>query len=309
MTHVRLMTWCPRSVSGMHLPAFAASEAGVFAEQGLEVEYVPASQAPDAVAAGDADFGLSSAVHVLAAHARAGGRLPLRFVATFHQRNPIVGVVRDDSGLRAPQDLAGARVASWGWHAVEYAGAMSRLGLGAPVLIDTPGRLDEALASGTVDVLPMWMDDTTAVRLRGMTLRHRGEDIAIRTIALDVPVYSTGLIAADRVPLDVARRMRDALTAGHELQRQRPEPGVAAFRRCFPEVAAEHARVNWELYEPYAFDGPAPGSMDAGRWRATLAHTAATHGLPTLPGEEVYRPELLTPAHAGSTAQPALHVR
>src|SRR4051794_41552056 len=110
------MTWCPRSVSGMHLPAFAASAAGDFAEQGVEVEYVPASQAPDAVAAGDADFGLTSAVHVLAAHARAGSRLRVRFVAAFHQRNPIVGVVRADSGLRTPEDLAGARAARWGWH-------------------------------------------------------------------------------------------------------------------------------------------------------------------------------------------------
>ena len=304
MTHVRLMTWCPRSVSGMHLPAFAASAAGVFADEGLEVEYVPASEAPDAVAAGDADFGLTSAVHVFAAHARTGRHLPVRFVAAFHQRNPIVGVVRADSGLRTPEDLGGARAARWGWHSVEYAGALSRLGIGAPVMIDTPGRLDEALASGAVEVLPMWMDDTTAVRLCGMTLQYRGEDVATRAIALDVPVYSTGLIAADRVPLDVARRMRDALVAGHELQRKRPEPGLAAFRRCFPEVAEEHALVNWELYEPYAFDGPVPGSMEAGRWRETLAYTAATHGLRTPAEEQVYRPELLAGGDAEMAHRP-----
>ena len=46
MQRVRFMTWCPRSVSGMHLPAFAASEAGLFAEQGLDVEFVAAADAP-----------------------------------------------------------------------------------------------------------------------------------------------------------------------------------------------------------------------------------------------------------------------
>lgn len=277
----------------MHLPAFAASEAGLFARQGLDVEYVPSSRAPEAVAAGGADFALTSAVHVLAAQTQAGGRLPVRFVATFHQRNPIVGVVRTDSGRRTPSDLAGARAARWSipWFAREYAGAMERLRLAAPVLIDTPGGLDQALGSGAVDVLPMWMDDTAPAQALGMTLFHDGEGFGVRTIALDIPVYSTGLIASDRVAPDVVRRMQHALVAGHDLQRVHPEAGLAGFGRCFPEVSCDHARASWALYEPYAFDGVTPGSMDAARWRETIAHTAKTHGLSTFPEDRVYRPE------------------
>ena len=298
MDRVRLMTWCPRSVSGMHLPAFAASEAGLFAAHGLEVEYVPSARAPEAVAAGIADFALTSAVHVLHAQSRASERLPVRFVAAFHQRNPIAAVVREDSGRRTPQDLAGARAARWGipWFAHEFAAALDHLGVGAPVLIDTPGGLDEALGSGAVEVLPMWMDDTAPARALGMTLHHGGESFAVRAIALDIPVYSTGLIAADRVAHDVVRRMRDALGAGHARQRERPEPGLAAFCRHFPEVSERHAAISWGLYEPYAYDGPAnPGSMDADRWRDTIAHTARAHGLAPLAADELYRPELVTP--------------
>jgi hypothetical protein len=296
MNSVRLMTWCPRSVSGMHLPAFAAAEAGLFAEHGLQVQYVPSARAPEALAAGDADFALTSAVHVLAAQTHADGRLPVRFVATFHQRNPIVGVVREDSGRRTPEDLAGARAARWNipWFAQEYAGALRHKGLAAPVLIDTPGGLDEALGSGCVDVLPMWMDDTTPARIQDMVLHHRGEAIPTRAIALDIPVYSTGLLAADRVPLDVVRRMRDALIAGHELQREDPAPGLTAFRRHFPAVSEQHARVNWALYEPSAFEDGPPSSMNAERWDDTIAYTAETHGLSPLAPERVYRPELLT---------------
>jgi len=47
MQRVRLMCWCQSCVSGAHLPAFAAAEGGLLAEQGLEVEFVPAAATPD----------------------------------------------------------------------------------------------------------------------------------------------------------------------------------------------------------------------------------------------------------------------
>lgn len=302
MRRVRFMTWCPRSVSGVHLPAFAASEAGLFADRDLDVAWVPASQAPEAVACGEADFALTSIVHMLAAQTRAGGRLPVRFVTSFHQRNPIVAVVRDDSGRRTPGDLAGARAARWSipWFAREYAGAMNRMGLAPPVLIDTPGGLDEALGSGAVDVLPMWMDDVAPAQALGMQLHHRGETFGIHTVALDLPVYSTGLVAGDHVPLEVVQAMRESLAAAHVLQREQPEPGLAGFSRCFPEISEQHARLSWTLYEPYAFDGAATGGMDAMRWQDTIAYSAETHGLTAFPWERICRPDVTTVAPAST---------
>lgn len=306
MRRVRLMTWCSSCVSGMHLAAFAAAEGGLFAEQGLEVEFVPATPARDyslagfttrvtAIAAGDADFGLTSAVYVLAAQSEAGGRLPVRFVAAWHQRNPITGVVREDSDLHSALDLAGARAARWSipWFTQEYAGALDYMGLEAPVIIDTTASLDEALGKGDIDVIPTWMD---------MTLYHLDAGFAVRAIPLDLPVYSTGLVAADGVPDDVARAMRDAFSAGHKLQREQPELGMSGFKRCFPNVSEAHARANWELYEAYAFDGDSPGAMDVDRWNHTIAYAAQTHGLPAIPPEEMYRPDLLTPALQPTTA-------
>jgi hypothetical protein len=295
-THARLMGWCPRAVTGMHLWICAAQEAGLFAEHGLDVEVVASAvDAPAAVAAGDADFALTSAVHLLGAQARLGGRLPVRFVAMFHQRNPITGVVRCDSGLERPQDLAGRRAARWSyaWFADAYAGAIDYLNLDAPVLVDWPAGLDEALGSGAVDVLPMWVDDTVPAHALHMKLYHDGNGFDVRTIALDIPVYSTGLIAADSVPLDVVRRMRAALRAAHELHRAQPEPGLAGFRRRYPEVSEEHARISWGLYEQYAFDGP-PGEMRADRWAATIPFVARTHRVAAMAPERVYRPELLS---------------
>jgi ABC-type nitrate/sulfonate/bicarbonate transport system substrate-binding protein len=300
---VRLMGWCPTCVSGMHLPAFAAADGGLFAERGIEVEFVRCARAsdhslqgfttrPKAVAAGDADFALSSVAYLLAAQTELGGRLPVRFAAVAHQRNPIVGIVHADSGLEEPADLPGARAASWSipWFTQEYAGALARMGLGAPEMVERSEDLDGALGRGDVDVIPTWMD---------MTLYHRKPELPIRTVPLDIDVYTTGLVAADRLAPELVSRFRDAWVAGYELQLERPEVGIAAFRRQYPRVSEEHIRANWALFEPYAVDGSvAPGSMDADRWRDTIDYTATTHGLAVFAGECLYRAELLAPAPA-----------
>ena len=299
MEHVRLMTWCRSCVSGVHLPAFAAAEGGLFAERGLEVEFVDCARAPEwtlqgftvrpkAVASGEVDFGLTSVAYVLAAQTELGGRLGARFAAVSHQRNPIAGIVRDDSRLEHPADLQGARAARWSmpWFTQEYAGALAYMGLDPSVIVDSPDP-DAQLESGEIDVIPTWVD---------MTLNHVGRGYAVRPIALDIETYSTGLLAADRLPLELVTRMRDAFVAGYELQLERPELGIAAFRRRFPEISEQHIRDNWSLFEPYAFDGGAPGAMHADRWETTIEHTAATHGLSPFAAEQVYRPELLAPA-------------
>jgi hypothetical protein len=234
MERIRLMTWCRSCVSGVHLPAFAAAEGGLFAEQGLEVEFVDCARAPDwtlrgftarpkAVAAGEADFALTSVAYVLAAQDDLDGRLGARFAAVSHQRNPIAAIVRDDSGFESVADLEGSRAARWSmpWFTQEYVGALSYLGLDRSVIVDTQDP-DALLERREIDVIP-------------------------------------------------------------------------TCRRRFPDISEQHIRDNWALFEPLAFDGGAPGAMNADRWETTIEHTAATHGLSVLPAVRVYRPELLAP--------------
>ncbi len=313
MDRVRLMCWCRSCVGGMHLPAFAAVEAGLFAEQGIEVEFVSGGAIPDwtlsglsqrvkGVAAGEADFALTSVAYLFAAQAEEGGYLPARFAAVAHQRNPITAVVREDSEFREPADLPRARAAKWcfPWFTQEYVGTLARMGLGRATVVESEGSLDletlggmnRALRDGDVDVIPVWMDMTPYHR----EACHRDAGFATRVIPLDIEVYTTGLLAADRLPEDLVARMRDAFVAGYDVQREDPEPGIAAFRRRFPSISDEHIRTNWALFAPNAFDGDRPGAMDAERWRETIDYTAATHGLPAYAGERIYRPELLAPA-------------
>ncbi|MDQ6749910.1 MAG: ABC transporter substrate-binding protein [Actinomycetota bacterium] len=297
----------------MHLPAFAAVEAGLFAEQGIEVEFVGGGPIPDwtlrglsqrikAVGAGEADFALTSVAYLFAAQTEMGGYLPARFAAVSHQRNPIVAVVRDDAEFREPADLPQARAAKWcfPWFTQEYVGTLARMGLGRATVVESSGSLDletlggmnRALRDREVDVIPVWMDMTPYHR----EACHRDAGFPTRVISLDTDVYTTGLLAADRLPRDLVARMRDAFVAGYDVQREDPEPGIAAFRRRFPSISDEHIRANWALFEPNAFDGDRPGFMDAERWEETIDYTAATHGLSAFSGEEIYRPELLAPA-------------
>jgi len=299
MDRVRLMVWCRSCVSGVHLPAFAAAEGGLFAQQGLQIEFVDCARAPDwtlkgfavrpkAVAAGEADCALTSVAYALAAQTELGGRLGARFVAVSHQRNPIAAIVREDSEIERPADLPGARAARWSmpWFAQEYQGALSFMGLEPSVLVDGPAP-NAQLQRGEVDVIPTWID---------MTLNHVDQGHAVRPIALDIETYASGLLAADRLPLELVTRVRDAFVAGYGLALEQPELGITAFRRRFPDISEQHVRDNWALFEPNAFDGGAPGAMHADRWQTTIEHTAATHGLSAFPAEQVLRPELLVPA-------------
>jgi hypothetical protein len=300
MERLRLMCWCQTCVSGLHLPAFAAAEGGLFAEQGLEVEFVDCPAVPDvslagwsttvkAVAGGGADFALSSVAYLLAAQAEADGRLAARFAAVFHQRNPIAALVANNSDLREPDELPGRRMAGWpgSWFVEELEGAVAQVGLDPLAVVDAPADLLGALGRGEIDVVPGWVD---------MTPGYSKSGLPVRAIPLDLDGYATGLVAADRLPLERVSRMRDALAAGYELQREEPELGISAFRRRFPSISEEHLRAGWSVLEPYVFDGPEPGVMDAARWRQTIESTAARHDLPVIAAERVYRPELLPAA-------------
>lgn len=76
----------------LHLPAFAAAEAGLFGDLGLEVEFV-ACQAKlaraEAAAAGHADAALTSVAQLLAAQTAVAGRLPVRFVIAVHRAHQL----------------------------------------------------------------------------------------------------------------------------------------------------------------------------------------------------------------------------
>lgn len=295
------MCWCRSCVSGLHLPAYAAADAGSFADHGIEIELVDCVSTPGgslaawsamitAVSEGVADLALTSVAYMLAGQTAARGRLAARFAAVFHQESPLAALVRHDSSFRSPADLAGAKVAQSGsWFLRELEGGLEHLGLPPLTRVEAPSDARAALRDGEIDLIPGWAD---------MLPSYDREGVRIRTVPLDVDAYTTGLVAADRLALDVVVRARDALVAGYHLHREHPQLGIDAVRRRLPRLSEDHLSVGWSVFEPYAFARAEPLAMDPERWWRTIDYTAATHGLPSLSADQVYHPDLVAPAIA-----------
>jgi hypothetical protein len=114
----------------------------------------------------------------------------------------------------------------------------------------------------------------------------------VRGIHLGRDLYSSGLIAADSVPTEVVERVRAAVAAAFDLQRQEPESAVEEFCQRYPDVRTEVARMGWDLLQQYAATDRGVGDMATDRWAATVAWLNGVHGFPPIRPDCVYRPEL-----------------
>ncbi|QKE62648.1 GGDEF domain-containing protein [Aquipseudomonas campi] len=89
---------------------YMALEKGYYRDAGLDVEILeggPSALKPvDALLAGDSDFAISNSGMVIE---RMAGK-PVVALAAIMQTSPIVWIVRADSGIRTPMDLAGKRL-------------------------------------------------------------------------------------------------------------------------------------------------------------------------------------------------------
>ncbi|HET7720103.1 MAG TPA: ABC transporter substrate-binding protein, partial [Acidimicrobiales bacterium] len=84
----------------------------MFASFDLQVDILEPAPGPEnvrRVAAGGADFTLTSVTHYLTARAQSGN-LAARFVSVVVRRSPMSGFVVADSPLTTPADLAGRRL-------------------------------------------------------------------------------------------------------------------------------------------------------------------------------------------------------
>lgn len=238
-------------------------------------------------AAGGADFCLTSVTHHLRARAQSGD-LAARFVSVVVRRSPMAGFVAADSPLTAPADLGGRRLGGSpdSGLVAEFRAGMAALGLEPPVLVPVgPGPAPAALAAGEVETVCEFIDTLPRV------CRQAG--IPVRAILLGTEVYSSGLVAADRLPDELVARMQAAVASALARQRIDPAAGLPELALRYPEADPVEALEGWSLAEPNVFTGPPPGTSDPAGWSATVAHLAAAHGLPEPDPETVYRRELI----------------
>lgn len=239
------------------------------------------------MAAGGSDFCLTSVTHYLTARAGAG-ELPARFVSVVVRRSPMSGFVVADSPLTTPADLAGRRLGApeTSRLAKEFRAGMAMLGLDPPVLVPCDYALaPAAMARGEVDMVCDFVDLLPRIR--------RQAGVAVRPVPLDLDVYSSGLVAADRISEDVVARLQSAVAAALEAQRADPKAGLDELAARYPDADPLEAVEGWELAVPNIFTGPTPGSSDPETWARTIAHVAGAHGLPAPDPDTVFRRQLV----------------
>jgi putative hydroxymethylpyrimidine transport system substrate-binding protein len=277
-----LRFYCTTCLPGYHLPLVAAESNGLFADFNLDVDLLDPAGGPEnvrQVAAGEADFCLTSVAHYLNARATFGD-LGARFVAVVVQRCPMSGLVPDASPLRIPADLVGRRLGGPpdSGLVAEYQACMDRLGLGRSEVVPMDYlEAWAAVAAGDVEVVADFVD--VLPRLT------RATGVPMRAIPFGIEVYSSGLVAADRLSDAQVADMRDVLVAALERQRLHPDEGVDGFLRRYPETDRDAALEGWLTGVPNIFTDAPTGSMDAARWADTLEFYSHAHGLaPIDPG-------------------------
>jgi NitT/TauT family transport system substrate-binding protein len=264
---------------------------GLFAEQGVDVEILDPSGGPDnivRVGRGESDFALTSVQHYLSARAEHGD-IPARFVAMIVQRSPIGALVRVDSGVRRPADLAGRRVGGdpENPQVIEFMATLDFLGIDRPELVEVAaGRGPAALGRGEVDAIVALVD--------AMPRRRRQAGVDLRAIRVGRDdVYGSGVIASDGLPDDLVAKVRAGVVAALEAQRLGPDAGLAQMADRYGDDRTDDAPEGWRMLQEFVLTDAPTGSMDAEQWRTTLEFLCAARGFEVPRPESIYRPQFV----------------
>lgn len=288
---------------GYHLPWFAAADTGVFERHGLDVTILDPAPGPantHRVAAGDADFCLTSIAHYLRAWAEQPG-VAARFMFAVTQRTHTAAYVVDGRRMSTgriplhPRDLDGARLGATddsGFAKAYRRFARHTLGLADVPLVEMPypdGMA--ALGEGRCDVFADFIDLMPRIQGRnpGVPLR------AFRFADYGLSIYGSGMITSDRLIRerpDTVGRMAGAAREALVSARDQPEVGLASLLRRYPETDPAYAREGWRQSAGLIFGWEAercgPGYFEADRWEETIRYEADIQGMPLPPPAATY---------------------
>ena len=133
---------------------YVAKERGFYRDEGLSVQLVPFSfESPtiDAVANGEADFGITGADELIVARSKG---IPIKAIAVIYKITPVCVYALKESGITKPQDLLGKTVGLERGTNVDllYYVMMSRLGINESTIKEISIGYDASeLLNGTTD--------------------------------------------------------------------------------------------------------------------------------------------------------------
>ncbi len=275
-----------------HGPLYVAQERGYFAEEGLDVEFIPPADPndpPKLVAAGRADIAVSYQPQL---HLQVAEGLPLVRIGTLVSTPLNSLVVLDDGPIESIADLAGKKIGfSVGGFEDALLGAMLEkhgLTLDDVELINVNFSLSPSLMAGQVDAV---IGAFRNFELNQMDIEGRPG----RAFYLEeegVPAYDELILVANRDNTGDPRlkKFLTALERGAQYMINRPDESWALFINGRKELDDELNRRAWRDTLPrFALR---PAALDRGRYER-FAEFLESRGLVNdLPPVEDYAREL-----------------
>lgn len=290
-------------INGRHAYFFVALEKGYYKEAGLEVSIVRGQGSADAirkVAAGAAQVGFADAASLVLARANDG--VPVRLLSVVYQQPPQAIYALESSGIKAPADLVGRKVADTASSAIPLLFGAYAQGAGiardkVSWIVADGGALPAMLATGRVDAIGQFT--VGEALLEKAVAPNKLVRLAYKDAGLHY--YGNGLIASESLIASDPQLLKAfvaATTRGMREAFRDPEAAGrilhAVHKQIDPQVAAGEIRAVAELAQ--APKGAALGSIDTAGMQATVDTVAGAFSLKrAVSAAEMFAPGFVAP--------------
>jgi NitT/TauT family transport system substrate-binding protein len=187
-------------------PLYVSAEKGYFAEAGYEVtfDYRFETDGVALVGQGELPFAVASGEQVLLAREQG---VPVVYVMAWFQDFPVGVVANSDSGIAAPQDLAGRKIGLPGLYGASYIGL--RAFLSANGLKESDVVLD-SIGFNQVEALSAGQDDAVVVYVTNepIQLEAQGYEIEVFPVADYVHLAANGVVTNETMISDHPEQVR-----------------------------------------------------------------------------------------------------
>ncbi len=277
-TTVRVgLDWTPNT---NHTGLYVAQSQGLYRDQGLNVEIVPAPEGGSVeqlVAAGRLDFGISYQEGVTQARVE---ELPIVSVAAVIQHNTSGFASRADKNITSPADFEGKKYGAYG-SPVEQAvikGLMDCAGADvSKVEFVDIGSTDFFVATERGDIDFAWI-------FQGWTgMEAESRNIPLNVVMMNdqkcIPDYYTPVLITSEQRIaenpDLVRRFVAATSAGYQFAIANPDQAADILLAAAPELQTDLVeRSQRYLAEQYQADAPRWGEQRVEVWRDYAAWMA-----------------------------------
>lgn len=233
-----------RLTAAYFLPVLAAQEQGFFKEEGLQTEWVPfAGGTPmtHAFAARSVALALDVATSVIIISSRG---IPVRILADLGQGLTWFLYVRNDSPIRSPGDLRGARFGAvrFGSLADGFTKAMAKqLGIGKEIRLIALGAVPErmaALRTGAIDATFSTVESMAGLEEQGFVRRLLALSDYVPFRRDPVTIFATDRLIQEN-PREVEKSVRALLKATEFVMKERDwSVGLIKRERNWPDGVA-----------------------------------------------------------------------